>query len=246
LAIVIATHSTVETAYATREAERTGHVCRKPMPNGALARVATTPTTIPVFLPTKPKAMRPRTTPTPMTDSTSQKMPQAPASGMSSKRTTENSASAARTEIVNAMFVTRFQYRLVITGNTRAPQSAPTKTSRSRIPSSNVAMNIPATIATIIVMRPMSSIVFGFAFLRPAMFWPYTSAMTIDDSAARSESEVDDSDPMIITKKTQMRIGPRYVDAICGMMLLVSPSNGEMPRYRAMTPSMPTPMTVAP
>ena len=45
----------------------------------------------------------------------------------------------------------------------------------------------------------MSSIVFGFAFFRPTD-WPYMSVMTIEDSAARSESAVDDSEPMIMMK----------------------------------------------
>ncbi len=68
----------------------------------------------------------------------------------------------------------------------------------------------------------------------------------MDESAARSESAVDDSAPMIMTKKTASKIPGRYDAAICGIRLLTSPSIGSIPRYRARTPSIPTPMTVAP
>lgn len=52
----------------------------------------------------------------------------------------------------------------------------------------------------------------------------------IDDRAARSESAVDDSAPMIMMKNSTTRIVGRYDATICGMMLLTSPSIGSIPR----------------
>ena len=55
------------------------------------------------------------------------------------------------------------------------------------------------------------------------------SVMTMDDRAARSESAVDDSEPMIMTKKMTMSGVARWVAAIWGSRLLGSPPAGSMP-----------------
>ena len=71
--------------------------------------VVVAPITIAGRRPKKPKAMMPSTTPTPMIASSSTSSAQAPSSGISWKRTGRNTASAAITEIVKALFVTFFQ-----------------------------------------------------------------------------------------------------------------------------------------
>ncbi len=55
------------------------------------------------------------------------------------------------------------------------------------------------------------------------------SVMTIDDRAARSESAVEESEPMIMTKKMTMSGVARCEAAICGSRLLGSPPAGVMP-----------------
>ena len=70
--------------------------------------------------------------------------------------------------------------------------------------------------------------------------------MAIEDIADRSESAVDESEPMIMMKNTATRTPGRYSAATCGRMLLGSPSTGSIPAYRASTPTMPMPMIVAP
>ena len=78
---------------------------------------------------------------------------------------------ATSTEVVKAALVTRLQKQLAITGKTMAPHSAPTKTSITRISSEKLAKTIPMAVATIMVMRPTSSMRRGSALPR-AMFLP--------------------------------------------------------------------------
>ena len=79
------------------------------MPKGALASVATTPTISATFLPRKPNAISPSTTPIPMTESTSLTIPRGPLRSIQLKRTGMNAASAATTAAVKATLVTRCQ-----------------------------------------------------------------------------------------------------------------------------------------
>ncbi len=95
----------------------------------------------------------------------------APCSETSSKRVTTNIRKATATALVNAVLVTRFQNRLAITGNTMAPQSAPTKISMERMSSFMLAKITPISVAVIIVRRPTQSMVVGFGRPR-ARFLP--------------------------------------------------------------------------
>ena len=66
------------------------------------------------------------------------------------------------------------------------------------------------------------------------------------DSADRSESAVDESEPTTRMKNTPIANGGRNSDAICGIRLLLSPSSGVTPANSASSPSMPRPITTAP
>ena len=93
-----------------------------------------------------------------------------------------------------------------------------------------LAKNRAATVARIIVTRPIVSIIRGLGIWpRLRMLCPYISVIAIEDMAARSESAVDDSDPMIMMKNTATSTPGRYSAATCGSRLLGSPSTGWMP-----------------
>src|SRR5699024_729575 len=145
--------------------------------------------------------------------------------GISSKRTKQNMSMATTTDQVNAWFVTLSQKALAITGNTMAPHSAPTKTSATRISNEKLANTIPATVATIMVARPMSNIFSGSA-LSLAMFLPYTSAMIMADKAQRSESAVEDNEPITNTKHKPIMKGDKYCAITRGTHLLASRGTG--------------------
>src|SRR5690625_7444453 len=70
--------------------------------------------------------------------------------GSNEKRTIQNINKAAMTDQVKALSVTRSQKQLAITGNTMAPQSAPTKTSITRISRARLANTTPMAVTTII------------------------------------------------------------------------------------------------
>ncbi len=72
------------------------------------------------------------------------------------------------------------------------------------------------------------------------------SVITSDDSAARSESAVDDSEPITRMNSRAIIAAGRYSEAVCGMMLFISPFNGSSPTIRATRPIMPRPITVPP
>ncbi len=70
------------------------------------------------------------------------------------------------------------------------------------------------------------------------------SVITSDDSAARSESAVDDSDPITMMNSRAIITAGRYSDAVCGMMLFMSPFSGCRPTISATRPIIPRPITV--
>src|SRR5690606_9686069 len=162
-----------------------------PTPIQATTMAAMKKAATPRRLPRKPKTIKPPTTPAPIDASSSMPMASTPVIGSRSKRTRQKTASAESTAQVKALLVTRSQKQLAMTGNTTAPQSAPTNTSMTRISSEKLARMMPSTVATIMVIRPINSIFFGSALFL-AMFLPYTSAIMIADSADRSESAVED------------------------------------------------------
>src|SRR5699024_1507601 len=128
--------------------------------------------------------------------------------GNSSKRTKQNITMATTTDQVKAIFVTLSQNTLAITGKTMVPHKAPTNTNITKISSLKLAKTMPTMVATIMVMRPIKSIRSGFG-LSLAMFLPYTSAIIMADKAHKSESAVDDKEPITKTKNSATITGDR-------------------------------------
>src|SRR5690554_3951363 len=159
---------------------------------------AMTPTIKPAMRPKKPKVIKPITTPPPTAAIISKKTAIAPSIGNQLKRTTEKKMNDIATDRVNAALVTRFQYRLAITGNTIEPHNAPTKISMDKISSFKLANTTPSAAATTMVTRPTQSI-FSGSGLFLAMCLPYTSVITMADRADKSESAVEDKEPITIT-----------------------------------------------
>src|SRR5690625_4164477 len=128
--------------------------------------------------------------------------------GNSSKRTKQNITMATTTDQVNAIFVTLSQNTLAITGKTMVPYRAPTHTSITRISILKLAKIMPTIVATIMVIRPIKSMRSGLG-LSLAMFLPYTSAIIMADKAHKSESAVEDKEPITNTKKSATITGDR-------------------------------------
>src|SRR5690554_2451291 len=115
---------------------------------------------------------------------------------------------AITTDQVNAALVTLSQNTLAITGNTMAPHKAPTKTSMTKMSSAKLAKIIPTMVATIMLTRPLSSVRLGWG-LSLAIFLPSTSAIIMADSAHRSESAVEDREPMSRIKNRAIIMGDK-------------------------------------
>src|SRR5699024_7224246 len=108
-----------------------------------------------------------------------------------------NSKKDTATDTVKAALVTRSQYKLAITGNTIDPHKAPTKINMDKISNFKLANTTPKVAATTMVKRPTHSSLLGSGLLL-AICLPYTSVITIAESADKSESAVDESEPMTI------------------------------------------------
>src|SRR5690554_4864967 len=152
----------------------------------------------PAMRPKKPKVIKPITTPPPTAASSSKNSATTPSIGNQLKRTTKNNKNETATDTVKAALVTRFQYKLAITGNTIEPHNAPTKISIAKISNFRLAKITPKLAATTMVKRP-TQIIFNGSGLFLVMCLPYTSVITIAANADKSESAVDDSEPITMT-----------------------------------------------